>query len=159
MHSAVSAAAFLSACRTARSALPIHYCDSSSIGTAFPCPPGYEDPAAVLQLVEGGQLVLYHLGERQPLMVGPAFQQRTGISVADTAMVPVRRCGGRGLYGKGGELRQEQGGVWASPPGQPHRSNCERKCKGRSHLSGAIWVQALQALIRGLARARAARPS
>ncbi|KAG2484014.1 hypothetical protein HYH03_017181 [Edaphochlamys debaryana] len=55
---------------------------------------GYEDPCAVLELVEGGQLVLYHLGSRQPSAVGPAFQQRTTISVAEAPLVPVRRPSG-----------------------------------------------------------------
>lgn len=119
-------------------------CGSPSIGSVPASPPGYEDPAAVLQLVEGGQLVLYHLGERQPLMVGPAFQQRTGISVADTAMVPVRRCGGRWLRGKGGELRHGQGGVWFSPRGQATANVSQRpvpsRCAVGAHIACADAV-------------------
>ncbi|GIL46335.1 hypothetical protein Vafri_3346 [Volvox africanus] len=52
---------------------------------------GYEPSAAVLQLVEGGQLVLYHLKDEQPHMVSPSFQQRSSITVTEAPLVPVRR--------------------------------------------------------------------
>ncbi|GLC57475.1 hypothetical protein PLESTB_001231000 [Pleodorina starrii] len=55
------------------------------------CVTGYEAPSAVLQLVEGGQLVLYYLQDEQPLMVAPYFQQRTAITVTEAPMVPLRR--------------------------------------------------------------------
>eukprot|EP00198_Chlamydomonas_reinhardtii_P013508 XP_001702845.1 R-SNARE protein, tomsyn-like family [Chlamydomonas reinhardtii] len=55
---------------------------------------GYEDPVAVLQLVEGGQLVLFDLAAKAPANVTPTFQQRTGITVTEAALVPVRRPSG-----------------------------------------------------------------
>lgn len=50
---------------------------------------------AVLQLVEGGQLVLFDLAAKAPANVTPTFQQRTGITVTEAALVPVRRWGSR----------------------------------------------------------------
>ncbi|KAG2431284.1 hypothetical protein HYH02_013415 [Chlamydomonas schloesseri] len=55
---------------------------------------GYEDPVAVLQLVEGGQLVLFDLAAKAPANMTPLFQQRTGVSVTEAALVPVRRPSG-----------------------------------------------------------------
>ncbi|GIL71386.1 hypothetical protein Vretifemale_1949 [Volvox reticuliferus] len=55
---------------------------------------GYEPSAAVLQLVEGGQLVLYHLQDEQPHMVSPYFQQRSSITVTEAPLVPVHRPAG-----------------------------------------------------------------
>ncbi|EFJ52444.1 R-SNARE, Tomsyn-like family [Volvox carteri f. nagariensis] len=55
------------------------------------CITGYEATAAVLQLVEGGQLVLYNLKDQQPHMVAPYLQQRTPITVTEAPLVPVRR--------------------------------------------------------------------
>ncbi|KXZ44048.1 SNR7/TML1 protein [Gonium pectorale] len=55
---------------------------------------GYEAPAAVLQLVEGGQLVLQELRSQQPIMLTPRFQQRTHVTVTEAPMVPIHRPSG-----------------------------------------------------------------
>lgn len=54
---------------------------------------GYEEPVAVVQLLQGGQLVLYDLVDHKPHMLTQPFQAALQVTYADAPLVPVARWG------------------------------------------------------------------
>ncbi|GFR40026.1 hypothetical protein Agub_g561, partial [Astrephomene gubernaculifera] len=74
---------------------------------------GYEPPSGVLQLVEGGQLVLYSLSRQQPRVLTPPLQRRAAITATEAPLVPLCKpaaCGPSTITLEG--LRQAAADSW-----------------------------------------------